>query len=456
MINPEIFREYDIRGVVGEDLTEESVYLIARGFGTYARRKGHTLAVVGRDNRLSSTPFRNSVVRGFTDCGLDVVDVGVVTTPLFYYSRVLLDIDAGIMITGSHNPAHMNGIKMGLGPATIYGEEIQAVLQLILANDFENGQGKLRTVDPTPDYVVMLQEKITLGDRKLKVVVDCGNGTAAVVNPEAIESLGVELIPLFCDSDPTFPNHFPDPAEEKNLEDLRREVLSHKADLGVAFDGDGDRLGVVDDQGNILWGDTLMALFWREILVKYPGSPAIIEVKCSQALYEEVERLGGKPLFYRTGHSLIKAKMRELDAVFTGEMSGHLFFKDEYFGFDDGLYAAMRLLRTLSHTEAKLSQLIADIPRYPSTPETRVDCPDAVKFNVVEKVRSYMKERYPLIEVDGVRVLYPHGWALVRVSNTQPVLVLRAEAETQAELNSIKEEVASVLGQFPEVGKINW
>ena len=302
----------------------------------------------------------------------------------------------------------------------------------------------------------MLMDKIRLGPRRLKVVVDCGNGTASLFAPEILRDWGCDVIPLYCTSDPTYPHHHPDPVKAENLRDLQRAVREHGADLGIAYDGDGDRIGAVDDQGTILWGDMLMALFWREILPKHPGTPAIVEVKCSQALVEEIERLGGRPIFYKTGHSLIKAKMRELGAVFTGEMSGHMFFADEYYGFDDAVYASGRLLRILSNTDETLSSLVNTIPRYFSTPEIRVDCPDEAKFRVVEAVKEDLQRRFPVIDIDGARVLFPAGWGLVRASNTQPVLVVRCESRTQAGLERIQSEIMGALERHPEAGAIRW
>ncbi|MDA8064093.1 MAG: phosphomannomutase/phosphoglucomutase [Thermaerobacter sp.] len=455
-VNPEIFREYDVRGVVGRDLDAATVELLGRGYGTYLQERGQGEVLVGRDNRLSSAEFRDALVRGLLSTGCRVVDLGLVVTPIFYFARIHYGVDGGVMITGSHNPADFNGFKLAHGFGTLYGEEIQRVRGIIEAGNFRQGEGEVRTLDPVPEYRAELSRRITLGPRRLRVVVDAGNGTAGLFAPGVLEGWGCEVLPLYCESDPHFPHHFPDPVQAANLADLIQEVRRRGADLGLSFDGDADRIGVVDETGAVLWGDLLMALYWREILPLHPGTTAIIEVKCSQALVEEVERLGGKPLFYRTGHSLIKAKMRELGAVFTGEMSGHMFFADEYFGYDDALYAAGRLLRILSHTDRSLSQLTADIPRYPSTPEVRVPCPDAVKFRVVEAVRDSLRARYPVIDIDGARVLFPAGWGLVRASNTQPVLVLRAEAKDQASLEAIKAELANELGVFPEVGKLDW
>ncbi|MDR5695822.1 MAG: phosphomannomutase/phosphoglucomutase [Armatimonadota bacterium] len=455
-IPAEIFREYDIRGVVGEDLTPEAAEVIARAYATYLRRFGERTVIVGYDNRRSSPALRDAVVRGLTATGMDVLDIGMVITPIFYYARIHYGVDGGMMITASHNPPEYNGFKLTHGYATLYGEEIQEIHRIALRGDFPTGSGTVDFKDAVAAYRQMIREKIRLGPRRLRVVVDCGNGTSSLVAPQVLSDLGCEVIPLYCDSDPSFPHHHPDPVDPKNLQDLIRTVLETKADLGLGFDGDGDRLGCVDERGNIVWGDMLMILFWREILPKYPGTTAIVEVKCSQALVEEIERLGGKPFFYRTGHSLIKNKMKEIGAVFTGEMSGHMFFADEYYGYDDAIYAACRLLRILSHTDQTLSELLSDVPRYPITPETRVDCPDDRKFEVVKEVTRRFRERYPVIDVDGVRVLFPDGWGLIRASNTQPVLVLRAESTSEEGLERIKQVITEELRRFPEVGEIPW
>jgi phosphomannomutase/phosphoglucomutase len=313
--------------------------------------------------------------------------------------------------------------------------------------------GSVRQYDIVTPYLKTLKEKIKLA-RPLKVVVDCGNGTTSLFAEELFSSLGCQVIPLYCESDPSFPNHHPDPVVPENLKDLILEVKKQKADLGLSFDGDGDRLGAVDETGQIIWGDQMMILFWREILPKHPGAEAIVEVKCSQALPEEIERLGGKPFFYRTGHSLIKAKMREIGAIFTGEMSGHMFFADEYYGYDDALYAAGRLLRLISQQDKTLSQLLADVPKYHATPELRVDCADKDKFRVVSGITKSFAKKYPVIDVDGARVLFPDGWGLVRASNTSPKLVVRCESGTPEGLSRIKNELSAALSQYPAIGTI--
>ena len=456
MINPEIFREYDIRGVADSDLTSEVVASIGQAYGTYIQSFGSNKIIVGRDNRLSSERLRDNLVEGLTAAGCEVIDIGVVTTPMLYYSRAYLGIDGAVMITGSHNPGEFNGFKMGRGQGTIYGEEIQKLRLLIEEGTFAVGQGSVSAFNIWPAYLEMLTERIQLGPYKLKVVVDAGNGTAGLYVVQFLEAIGCEVIPLFCDSDGCFPNHHPDPVKAENLKCLRDAVLSSKADLGVAYDGDADRIGAVDDQGNFIYGDLLMVLYWREILPKYPGTTAIVEVKCSQALVDEIVRLGGQPLIYKTGHSLIKAKMKEVGAVFTGEMSGHMFFADEFFGFDDAFYATGRLLRILSNNNKSMSELCADIPRYYATGETRVDCPDCEKFAVVEGIQKAFRENYDVIDIDGARVLFPDGWGLVRASNTQPVLVTRCEAKTPEKLEEIKSIIKESLLRFPQITDFSW
>ena len=446
-VNPVIFREYDIRGDAERDLNDADLRRLTHALITYFAAHGRKAMVLGHDCRLSSPRIVATMLQVARERGMRVVDIGMVTTPAFYYATKHLGVDAGCVVTASHNPPPDNGMKVLLGASTIHGEEVKRIRDLAETLDLaevaatgeagtfdEAGMGAQAELysqyDILTPYVGMLAEKIRLGPRKLKVVVDCGNGTAGPVTARFLQALGVDYIPLYFTPDGTFPNHEADPTKLKNLADLRARVLAEGADLGIGFDGDGDRIGVVDETGEVLWGDTLMALFWREILPKYPGTTCLVEVKCSQALVDEIVRLGGVPEFCRTGHSLIKAKMREIGAVFTGEMSGHIFFADEYYGFDDALYAAGRLLRLLSQTEAPLSRLAGELPRYYNTPETRIACPDERKFGVVEALRAELGKQWPIITVDGVRAVFPHGWGLFRASNTGPVIVTRAEGKT--------------------------
>lgn len=442
-----IFRQYDIRGVVGAELDDEAMHNIARAFATMALRTGYDTVILGRDNRLSSPHMHDIVLEALLQSGCDVIDLGVVITPVFYFAARHLGINAGIMITASHNPSQYNGCKLLLGHSTIYGEQIQSIRNMINNSDFFHGpRGSVKQVDISDAYRAMIADHIKL-ERKLKVVVDCANGTASFFAPRIFSQLGCEVIELYCESDPTFPHHHPDPVDPDNMVDLVKLVKASGADLGIGIDGDGDRMGVVDNQGNLIWGDLLMILFWREILPRHPGTDCIVEVKCSQALIDEINKLGGKPMIYKTGHSLIKAKMKEIGAIFTGEMSGHMFFADEYYGFDDAIYASGRLLRLLSKTEQSLSELLSDVPQYYSTPELRIACADEQKFDVVEQVTEHFRELYPIIDVDGARILFPGGWGLVRASNTGPELIVRCEGATSENLEDIKTELFAYLQQ---------
>lgn len=446
-INKYIFREYDVRGIADEDLSDDVVELFGKAYGTYM--KG-TDIILGRDNRLSSERIKKALIRGLLSTGSNIIDVGLTLSPIFYYTRILYGIDGGLMITASHNPAEYNGFKVCKGPHTIYGEEIQKLREIMERNKFIKGKGKLITKDPLPEYKKILQEKIQL-KKKMKVVVDCGNGTGSLFVPEILENWGCKVIPLYCKSDGHFPHHLPDPVKKEFLKDLIAKVKENKADLGLGFDGDVDRIGAIDEKGNIIWGDMLLILYFREILEKHPGATCLVEVKCSQALYEDVAAHGGKPLFCKTGHSLIKKRMIEENALCAGEMSGHMFFKDEFFGTDDAIYAAGRLLRILSRTDKKLSELFDDVPKYYATPEMRPLCPDKDKFKIVEEIVKYFKAKYKVIDIDGARVLFEDGWGLVRASNTQSALIVRCEGKTPEALRRIKEIIFDKLREYPLV-----
>ncbi len=449
-VNPAIFREYDIRGVVDKDLTEEFARLLGRGYGTMMRRAGHKKIAIGHDVRPSSPLYSRAMTDGILSTGVDVVDVGLVPTPGLYWALWNLDVDGGIMITGSHNPPEFNGFKVAVGHATIYGEAIQDLRVLIEADDFEAGQGQRTETEIISDYVADMRQRVGTIARPVKVVSDCGNGCASLT-ARLLDEIGADVTSLYCEPDGTFPNHHPDPTLPASLVDLIAKVKETGAELGVAFDGDADRLGVVDPQGNIIWGDQLLILYSREVLAKRPGAPIIFEVKCSQALVEEIERAGGEPIMYRTGHSLIKEKMKETGSPLAGEMSGHLFFADEYYGYDDAVYAAARLLRYLAASDQTIEEMLADVPQFYSTPEIRVGCPDDEKFQAVARMTEYFRQKYDVIDVDGVRVLFGDGWGLVRASNTQPVLVLRFEAKTQARLEAIKREMLDKLAEVSSV-----
>jgi phosphomannomutase/phosphoglucomutase len=441
-VDPTIFREYDIRGLVDEDLTTEAVELIGRAYAAFARPKGAKRITVGRDCRDHSPRLSEALKRGLVAGGLDVIDVGVVTTPMLYFSIFHFEADGGIQITGSHNPPEYNGLKVCIGTASLHGAEIQELRKIIETNRFsETSPGKIETKDVAGPYAEYASKNIHLGKRRLKVVVDAGNGTAGPFAVPILKQLGVDVVPLYCEMDATFPNHHPDPTVEKNLADLIRRVSAEKADVGIAYDGDADRLGVVDEKGNILWGDQMMILFSRAILADQPGATIVAEVKCSKTLYDDIEKHGGKAIMWKTGHSLIKSKMKETGAALAGEMSGHIFFKHRYFGFDDGIYAGLRLLEILSETDKPMSSLLEDVPKTFTTPEIRVDCPEAMKFRLVAACVEHFKQKHEVIDVDGARILFPDGWGLIRASNTQPLLVLRFEAPTKARLDEIKSYV---------------
>jgi phosphomannomutase/phosphoglucomutase len=445
-VSPEIFREYDIRGLVDSQLDSDTCEAIGKGLGTSLRRAGARNAVVGRDVRLSSDRIRDDLVRGLRSTGLDVLDVGVVPTPCLYYALYTMDVGGGVMITGSHNPAEYNGFKASIGRASIHGEGIRAIRERIAAGDFDEGEGRVTEKRILPEYLGRLTEGIA-PDRGLVVVVDAGNGVAGPHAPSVLETLGCTVHRLHCEPDGRFPNHHPDPTVDANLADLVAGVRETGADLGVAFDGDADRIGAVDEKGTILRGDRLLALFARDVLRDGPTS-VIFEVKCSKGLIEDIAAHGGTPVMWRTGHSLIKQKMKEEGALLAGEMSGHMFFKHRYFGYDDALYAAARLVEIVANGGAPLSELMSTIPSYPSTPELRVPCPEEHKFEVVREVTEHFRRSRPVIDVDGARIDFGDGWGLVRASNTTPLLVLRFEADTEERLREIRAIVETKLEEI--------
>jgi phosphomannomutase/phosphoglucomutase len=442
-MNEHIFREYDIRGVVDKDLTDEIVYDLARAIGTFFRANGATHASLGRDARESSPRFRDIMTRGLTETGCDVLDVGMVPTPVLYYTLFTQPVDSGVMITGSHNPADNNGFKVCLGKSTIFGEHISEIKRIALAQTFASGQGRKHEIEVVDAYSEYIRSNIRMGSRKLRVVVDAGNGMGGFIGAPLYKQLGCDVIELFCEPDSRFPNHHPDPTVVENMRFAINAVREHKADLAIAFDGDADRIGVVDEEGRIIWGDQLMLIFARDILKESPGATFIGEVKCSQTLFDDIKRHGGNPIMWKVGHSLIKAKMKETHALMAGEMSGHLFFADRYFGYDDGIYAGARLIEILSQIQGPVSSLLADVPKMFNTPEIRVDCPDEKKFEVVRILTEEFKKTHEVIDIDGGRILFEHGWGLVRASNTQPVIVMRFEAESQDRLEEIQALVAS-------------
>jgi len=449
-MNKEIFREYDIRGNVEKDLTDDVVKNIGRAFAAHMRKGGKKTASIARDCRLSSEHYRDLLVESMVESGLDVVDVGLVPTGLFYYSLFNLDVEGGIMITGSHNPPEMNGFKVAFGKSTIFGEEIQNIRKIIEEGRFVQGKGSHREYKHlVADYFTFLRSNITL-NKQFKIVVDAGNGTGGVIGVPIMKEMGQEVVELFCDMDGHFPNHFPDPTVEKNLETLRKTVLEQKAHVGIGYDGDADRIGIIDEKGNIIWGDYLMIIFARDILREKKGASFVSEVKCSKNLFDDIEKHGGKPIMWKAGHSLIKQKMKETGAVMGGEMSGHIFFADKFFGYDDAIYASLRFLEIMERDERPVSEFLSDLPKMYSTPEIRMDCPDSMKFDIVGKLTDYYKTKFKVIDTDGVRVVFEDGWGLVRSSNTQPILVLRFEATSEESLARIQDMVMKDLSRVME------
>ncbi len=444
-----MFREYDIRGIAERELPDDGVEALGQAAGTYLQRHGGRKVNLGRDTRLSSPRLRDALLRGLVKGGCEVTDLGVVPTPVLYYSVFHLKADGAVMITGSHNPPEFNGFKVVCGSSTIHGEAIQEVRRMIEAGDLARGEGSAATADAVTPYVEEVAAQFHF-PRRVRVAVDAGNGTAGPVMHRILERLDVEATEMFFEMDGRFPNHHPDPTVPKNLEPLIAKVRETGADLGIAFDGDTDRIGVVDDRGAVIYGDQLMIVYAREILSRKPGATFIGEVKCSQLMYDDIAAHGGNPIMWKTGHSLIKAKMKETRAELAGEMSGHMFFADRYYGFDDALYAACRLMEIVAQSGKPLSSQLADLPKTVTTPEIRFDCPDELKFEVVRRAGDELRSRHKTVDVDGVRVLFPHGWGLVRASNTQPVLVMRFEATTPELLREYRAEVEGVVERAVE------
>jgi phosphomannomutase/phosphoglucomutase len=443
-----IFREYDIRGIAGKDLTEEVASAVAGAYAAFLAEKNVSGAIsVGRDNRPSGVGLHKALVEGLLASGVNVVDIGVVPTPLAYWSQHKLDVVGGIQITGSHNPPEYNGFKLGLQTNSIYGADIQHIYDLAAAGTFPRGKGQLTSRQIIDGYVEDITARVGKLSRPLKVVLDCGNGAGSLVVPKLFSRLGIEPRCLFCESDGTFPNHHPDPTVPKNVEQLIQAVKKDRADIGIAFDGDADRIGVIDNTGEIIWGDYLLIIYARDALARTgKGQSIVFDVKASQALPEAVTKAGGVPVMWKTGHSLIEKKMHETHAPVGGEMSGHMFFSEGFYGFDDALYGAARLLHIVAESGKSVRDLLADVPRFVSTPEIRVDCPDDIKFGIVDEATRYFSGKYDVITVDGARVLFGDGWGLIRASNTQPVIVMRFEARTAERLGAIQREMEGWLG----------
>jgi len=448
-INKLIFREYDVRGVVNDDLTDDTVYLLGRGYGAYLRKKGMKSVVIGGDARLSSPRFKERFSQGMLESGCHVYDVGILATPTLYFSIHHLKTDGGVMITGSHNPPEFNGFKMNIGLTSIYGKNIQEIYDIINNDDFVDGEGKLETVD---DMIKIYQDYIFDNikiERPVKVVVDAGNGAGGPILPTILKRLGCEVVELYCEMDGSFPNHHPDPTVLEYVEDLITTVWDTKSECGIGLDGDADRLGIIDENGKMLFGDQILNIFAREFLKDYPGEKILADVKCSQVLFDDIAERGGVPVMYKTGHSLLKKKMKEDNIKFGGEMSGHIFFHDRYLGYDDAMYAACRFVEIVSKSEVRVSQLLSGQPKMYNTPEIRIECSDDKKFELVEKVKNHLvKEGYNVNDIDGVRITFPDGWGLIRASNTQPVLVLRFEAESERRVKEIRDLIENTLFLF--------
>ena len=449
MVNKYIFREYDIRGKVVDDFPPHVVTLLGQAFGTFVKRNGFSEIALSGDIRLTTPDLMVQFKKGVLSTGIDVINLGLLPTPTNYYSMFKLGVGGAVQITGSHNPPEFNGFKMSMDRKAVYGDSIQTLRKYIDDNDFEKGAGSEIKHNIGPDYKKMIVEKINIA-RPMKVVMDCGNAAGSLNAPQIFKDLGIELTELFCEPDGTFPNHHPDPTVEKNLADLIQTIQSGDYDIGVAFDGDADRVGVVDETGDVVWADQLMALFLPELIAD--GEEILFDVKCSQALEDMIVKYGGKPVMWKTGHSLIKQKMHELGCKLGGEMSGHIFFADDYFGYDDGIYVAARIVQTLSRGNRKLSELKAELPVYHSTPEMRMACEsDEEKFRIAKEAAEYFTANYDCITVDGVRIKFGDGWGLVRSSNTQPVIVCRFEANSQDRMEEIKDLVLTKLQSIGSV-----
>ena len=449
-LNQSMFREYDIRGVVELDFPNDVVENLGKAFGTYiSRQKGNVISVSG-DIRETSPILKTNFINGILSTGVNVIDTGMLPTPVNYYSMYHLNTDAAVQITGSHNPNEFNGFKFSCMKESFYGEKIQLLKNMILNKDFITGNGTLKKQDIINDYIEMLCSKITI-KKKLKVIIDSGNACACITVPQTLKKLGVEVEELYCNVDSSFPNHHPDPTVDSNLKDIISIIKEKDFDLGMAFDGDADRIVVIDENGEIIRSDNLLCLFLPEVVTS-TNKKIIFDVKCSEALERMIVKNGGEPLMWKTGHSLIKDKMKTENAKFAGEMSGHIFFADDYYGYDDALYVGLRLLQILSNTNNTLSQLTSEIPKYYSTPEMRIDCKnDDEKFNITKKAVQYFTENYDCITIDGVRIKFKNGWGLVRSSNTQPVIVCRFEATSQSELAQMKDLVLTKLSEFGEI-----
>ena len=449
MLNRSIFRQYDIRGVVDKDLSEENLYLIGKGFGTFLRNLDKKTLVIAGDARLTTPAYKAAFIKGARETGIDVIDVGFAATPILYFAIWYYKVDAGTMITASHNPSEYNGIKLNLGLASVYGEDIQKVYDIIDKGEFASGNGILKEDNSViPDYHKYIVENIDM-KRPLKLVIDAGNGAGGPFLPSILRELGCEVTELYCEPDGTFPNHHPDPTVLKNNKDLIAKVLELKADMGLGLDGDADRIGVIDEKGNMLYGDQILNIIARDFLEKNPGETVLADVKCSKNLYDDIAKHGGKPVMYKTGHANIKNEMKRKGIKVGGEMSGHVFLGDRYLGFDDGMYVCCRFAEIAAKKDIPVSRFLEDQPKMYNTPEIHYQVPEEKKFKIVDQIRDeFIAEGYETIAIDGVRVTFKDGWGLCRASNTTPVLVLRYEAKTEARMKEIQALFETKLDKF--------
>lgn len=447
-VNRTIFREYDIRGIYTEDLKNDTPYLLGRSFGSIVRRKGKKSVCIAGDNRITTPELKEKVISGLLDSGCNVTDIHIVPTPVLYFAIHTNSFDAGIMVTASHNPPEFNGFKLAIENKSLYGKEIQKIADIIENNNFEEGKGEYLQREMSQNYIQFISDRFNF-KRNFKIAIDTGNGTAGPLIVDLFEKIGLDVIPLYTESDPSFPYHLPDPLVPENMEDLIKTVTDNNLDAGFGYDGDADRLGVVDEKGNILWGDQLLVIYGKDVLKKLPGSKIIFDVKCSKTLEEEITKAGGVPLIWKTGRSLIEDKMRIEKAPLAGELSGHLYFADEYLGYDDAIYASLRLLKIMDETGQNPSELLEGIKRYYSTPEIRLTVPDNIKFDAVENIKKFFSSKGEKIsDIDGVKVFFSNGWALVRASNTQPAVVVRIEAYSENMLERLTNEFLDVIRKF--------
>ncbi|MEK6958042.1 MAG: phosphomannomutase/phosphoglucomutase [archaeon] len=446
-MNPEIFREYDIRGIADKEIPDEDAELVGKAFGTIIHNNGGSEIVVGKDNRKSGPRITKALLKGIASTGISVIFVGEVSTPEFYYAVHTLNADGGISVTASHNPPQYNGFKAMVGKKAIYGEEIKNIYNVAQKRKFANGKGKISEKNIDEEYIGAIASRVKV-KRKVKLVIDAGNGMASELAPALLKKLGCEVSCLYCEKDANFPNHLPDPVKEENMMDLQKKVLAEKAEFGIGFDGDADRLGVIDEKGNLIYGDRLLGLLAKDALQRNKGAKVIFEVKCSMALEEWVRKNGGIPIMWKTGHSLIKAKIKEENAIIAGEMSGHMYFAENWFGFDDALLAAAKVVEIASNSNKKMSELINEMPSYFASPEYSIDFPDAEKFAFVKRAQDHFRKKYRVIDVDGARIIFENGWGLIRASNTQPKIIMRFEGKTKKDLEKVKSEILEEMESF--------